>query len=194
MKSIAMIIIVCSCISLTGCAKTIIQKSADIETIQSEKMESESKTAGSQTSEQELLNAVYEKYYSQWTENEMLKAIEERKQYREKCSFYPDVEEYLEKVREVTDISSLVEPLYYTDMKIYQKQDFDQVPPLILHLAKNEIYARHGYIFNSEDLNNYFKGQIWYEPSIKPENFKDSLFNKNEQVNLKLLSGLDTYK
>ncbi|WP_394522954.1 YARHG domain-containing protein [Lacrimispora sp. JR3] len=128
------------------------------------------------------------------SESDMLKEIEERKQYREKCSFYSEVEEYLENVREVTDISSLVEPLYYTDMKIYQKQDFDQVPPLIIHLAKNEIYARHGYIFKSEDLNNYFKGQIWYEPSVSPENFKDSLFNKNEQENLKLLSGLDTYK
>ncbi len=128
------------------------------------------------------------------SESDMLKEIEERKQYREKCSFYSEVEEYLENVREVTDISSLVEPLYYTDMKIYQKQDFDQVPPLIIHLAKNEIYARHGYIFKSEDLNNYFKGQIWYEPSVSPENFKDSLFNKNEQANLKLLSGLDTYK
>jgi hypothetical protein len=156
--------------------------------------ESENKISESQTSEQELLNAVHDKYYSQWKESEMLNAIEERKQYREKCSFYPEVEENLEKVREITDISSLVEPLYHTDMKIYQKQDFDQVPPLIIHLAKNKIYARHGYIFKNVDLNNYFKGQIWYEPSITPENFKDSLFNKNEQANLKLLSGLDTYK
>jgi hypothetical protein len=155
---------------------------------------SESETTETQISEQDLLNEVHKKYYSQWTESEMLKKVEERKQYLEMCSFYSEVKEYLENVREVTDISSLVEPLYYTDMKIYQKQDFDQVPPLIIHLAKNEIYARHGYIFKSEDLNNYFKGQIWYEPSVSPENFKDSLFSKNEQANLKLLSGLDTYK
>ena len=124
----------------------------------------------------------------------MQDAIAERKQYRDKCSFYPEVVEYLENIREVRDISSLTEPLYFTDLKIYQKQDFDQVPPLIIHLAKNEIYARHGYIFKNEDLNNYFKGQLWYEPSITPENFKDSLFNKNEQANLKLLYSLDTYK
>lgn len=161
---------------------------------ENETEKSESETTDTQISEQDLLNEVHKKYYSQWTESEMLNEIEERKQYREKCSFYSEVEVYLEHVREVTDISSLVEPLYYTDMKIYQKQDFDQVPPLIIHLAKNEIYARHGYIFKNEDLNNYFKGQIWYEPSVSPENFKDSLFNKNEQANLKLLSGLDTYK
>lgn len=156
--------------------------------------EKETKRADSQTSEQDLLNSVHEKYYSKWTEEGMQNAITERKQYRDQCSFYPEVEEYLENVREVRDISSLVEPLYYTDMKIYQKQDFDDVPPLIIHLAKNEIYARHGYIFKNEDLNNYFKGQIWYKPAITPENFKDSLFNKNEQENLKLLSSLDTYK
>ena len=156
--------------------------------------EKENKGADSQISEQDLLNAVHEKYSSNWTEDGMQNAITERKQYRDQCSFYPEVEEYLENVREVRDISSLVEPLYYTDMKIYQKQDFDEVPPLIIHLAKNEIYARHGYIFKNKDLNNYFMGQIWYKPAITPENFKDSLFNKNEQENLKLLSSLDTYK
>ncbi len=161
---------------------------------QNKEEEKESKSEDDQTSEQDLLDAVHEKYYSQWTEDGMQNAIAERKQYLDKCSFYPEVEKYLENVREVRDISSLVEPLYYTDMKIYQKQDFDDVPPLIIHLAKNEIYARHGYIFKNEDLNNYFKGQIWYEPAIDPENFKDSLFNKNEQENLKLLSSLDTYK
>lgn len=142
----------------------------------------------------EQFDVMYEKYYAPWTESEMQNAIAERKQYRDLCSFYPEVSNYLENVREVRDISSVVEPLYFTDLKIYQKQDFDQVPPLIIHLAKNEIYARHGYIFKNQDLNNYFKGQIWYEPSITPENFKDSVFNKNEQVNLKLLSSLDTYK
>jgi len=143
---------------------------------------------------EDLFDVMYEKYYASWTESEMQNAIAERKQYRDRCSFYPEVSNYLENVREVRDISSVVEPLYFTDLKIYQKQDFDQVPPLIIHLAKNEIYARHGYIFKNQDLNNYFKGQIWYEPSITPENFKDSVFNKNEQANLKLLSSLDTYK
>ncbi len=157
-----------------------------------ESKDSENKTSEDPTSEEELLDAIHEKYYSQWTDSEMVKAIEERKQYREACSFYPEVAEYLETVREVTDISSLVEPLYYTDIKVYQKQDFDQVPPLIIHLAKNEIYARHGYIFANEDLNNYFKGQIWYKPLISPENFNDNLFNNNEQANLKLLSDLES--
>lgn len=34
--------------------------------------------------------------------------------------------------------------------------------------AKNEIYARHGYIFDSDELNRYFRGKNWYVPN---ENF-----------------------
>ncbi|KAA0548385.1 YARHG domain-containing protein [Bacillus sp. BGMRC 2118] len=33
-----------------------------------------------------------------------------------------------------------------------------------LRLARNEIYARHGYVFNSEDLQRYFSAQNWYFP------------------------------
>lgn len=33
-----------------------------------------------------------------------------------------------------------------------------------LSLARNEIYARHGYIFKSSDLNKYFSAKSWYNP------------------------------
>jgi hypothetical protein len=29
---------------------------------------------------------------------------------------------------------------------------------------RNEIYARHGYVFNSADLKKYFGSQSWYKP------------------------------
>ena len=215
MKNKIIIMIICI-FSLYGCSKTNTSYSENIITVQTNESATDTKsetivqastlqnkgedgdksseTTASKTTESDLFNVIYEKYYAPWTESEMQSEIAKRKQYRDLCSFYPEVSNYLENVREVRDISSVVEPLYFTDLKIYQNQDFDQVPPLIIHLAKNEIYARHGYIFKNQDLNNYFKGQIWYEPSITPENFKDSVFNKNEQVNLKLLSALDTYK
>lgn len=34
-----------------------------------------------------------------------------------------------------------------------------------LRLARNEIFARHGYVFSSEDLATYFAAQAWYEPA-----------------------------
>ncbi len=149
--------------------------------------------AGTELSEQDLQNAVYDRYYSKWSEDSMLAAIEERNQYLERCSFYKEVLEYMENIREVKDIANVAEPLYHTDMKYYKSQDFEKDPSLIIHLAKNEIYARHGYIFENEDLNNYFMGQLWYEPSCIPEDFDDSVFNEYDTANLKLLASLDTY-
>lgn len=153
----------------------------------------EKKEAAVEISEQDLLNAVYDRYYSQWSEESMLTAIEEKSQYLESCSFYKEVLDYMEKVREVKDIANVVEPLYYTDMKYYKSDDFENVPLLIIHLAKNEIYARHGYIFKNEDLSNYFLGQLWYKPSSIPEDFDNSVFNEYEKSNLKLLAGMDKY-
>lgn len=153
----------------------------------------EKEEPASEMSELDLFNELYDRYYSQWSEDEMLAAIEERSHYRENCSFYEDVSEYMENVREVRDVANVVEPLYHSDMKYYKKQDFENVPLLIIHLAKNEIYARHGYIFKDEDLNNYFNGQLWYNPSIKSEDFDEFVFNEFEKANLKLLTDLDTY-
>jgi hypothetical protein len=160
-------------------------------------MEAADKVMGeeeTEISEEDLFDKVYDKYYSPWSEDEMITAINERNQYRESCSFYNEVVDYMENVREVRDISNMIEPLYYTDMKYYESQDFEKDPLLIIHLAKNEIYARHGYIFKDEDLNNYFMVQLWYEPFYMPEDFNDSVFNDYEKANLKLLAELDTYK
>lgn len=33
-----------------------------------------------------------------------------------------------------------------------------------LRIMRNEIYAKYGYIFKSEDLRNYFNQQSWYKP------------------------------
>ena len=34
-----------------------------------------------------------------------------------------------------------------------------------LRIARNEIYARYGYVFDSKDLQNYFSSQAWYTPN-----------------------------
>lgn len=151
-------------------------------------------TTEQEMSELDLINEVYARYYSHWSEEKMITTIKEKSKYLEKCSFYGEVTEYMENVRGVTDIANVVEPLYYSDMKYYKKQDFDNVPSLIIHLAKNEIYANNGYVFKDDDLNNYFMGQLWYEPSVMAADFNNSVFNKYEKSNLKLLAELDTYK
>jgi len=34
-----------------------------------------------------------------------------------------------------------------------------------LRIMRNEIYARHGYIFKTNDMRDYFINQNWYQPS-----------------------------
>ena len=36
-----------------------------------------------------------------------------------------------------------------------------------LRIMRNEIYARHGYIFDSKDLRDYFMKKEWYRPLTK---------------------------
>ncbi len=132
-------------------------------------------------------------YNSSWTEEEMISAINERSQYYKASAYYFEIIDYWENVREVRDISNVVEPLFETDRKYYTKEEFESEPMLVIHLAKNEIYARHGYIFANKDLYNYFMGCIWYSPTCDSANFDDSIFNKYEKANLEILKSLDTY-
>ena len=46
--------------------------------------------------------------------------------------------------------------LNYSDIAGFSKGE--------LRLARNEIYARHGFIFQSNDLKSYFNSQDWYIP------------------------------
>ena len=53
-----------------------------------------------------------------------------------------------------------------------------------LTYARNEIYARHGYVFKSDELNDYFTGKAWYEPD---ESF-DGTLTGLEEVNATFIS------
>lgn len=49
-----------------------------------------------------------------------------------------------------------------------------------LTYARNEIYARHGRVFTSTELQNYFSGKTWYQQN---PNFEDSELSDIESTN-----------
>lgn len=53
-----------------------------------------------------------------------------------------------------------------------------------LMMARNEIFARHGYVFKKEPFKSYFEGKSWYAPNV---NFKgyDSQLSSVERYNVK---------
>ena len=126
-------------------------------------------------------------------EKELENTIDERSQYYRASAYYLEIVGYWENVREARDVSNVNEPLFATNKQYYTKENFENEPKLVIHLAKNEIYARHGYIFKNEDLYNYFMGCVWYNPTCKAEDFDDSVLNEYEKANLEILASMDTY-
>ncbi len=53
--------------------------------------------------------------------------------------------------------------------------------------ARNEIYARRGYIFQSLELREYFGSKPWYSPTLPADSFSESVFNEFETANIALL-------
>lgn len=55
-----------------------------------------------------------------------------------------------------------------------------------LRLARNEIYARRGFIFDSADMRDYFSKMKWYEPRSK-----SVVLNAIEQANVRTIQDLE---
>ena len=61
----------------------------------------------------------------------------------------------------------------------------------MLRLARNEIYARHGRIFDSADLNEYFNSQSWYCGIYTAGEFDESWLNQYEKANINLIKSYE---
>ena len=57
-----------------------------------------------------------------------------------------------------------------------------------LRLLRNEIPARHGYIFKSQDLKEYFSKQQWYAPSVQ---YSDKMLTQDEKEIVKKINELE---
>ena len=56
-----------------------------------------------------------------------------------------------------------------------------------MQMAINEIYARHGRRFGSSSIQSYFESQSWYQGTVEPEQFDESVFSYTEQQNIQFL-------
>ena len=75
-----------------------------------------------------------------------------------------------------------------TSNSAYLKEsDLEGLTKEQIRLATNEIYARHGYIFEDQELQAYFEGKGWYQGTVKGAEFNASVFNEYEVANKDLL-------
>lgn len=56
-----------------------------------------------------------------------------------------------------------------------------------LAIARNEIFARHGYIFGDTELRTYFYTKPWYRPSSLSTNFNFGSLSDLENANVELI-------
>lgn len=75
---------------------------------------------------------------------------------------------------------------YITDDDLYDLSESE------CKIARNEIYARHGRKFNDASLQEYFDSKDWYEGTIEPEEFDESVLNKYEKKNVKTIAKYET--
>ncbi|WP_026660603.1 YARHG domain-containing protein [Butyrivibrio sp. AC2005] len=84
--------------------------------------------------------------------------------------------------------------LYGSDGGYYGREYLEQFSSSDLRIARNEIYARHGRMFSSSDLQNYFNSKSWYTPIYSPEEFDalgDSVLNKYEKANRDIIAAIE---
>ena len=53
----------------------------------------------------------------------------------------------------------------WTSQRLVSENDLQGLSPRDLELMRNEIYARHGWVFRRPDLRRYFESQPWYRPN-----------------------------
>lgn len=65
--------------------------------------------------------------------------------------------------------------------------DIDHLTEAQLCVARNEILARHGWLFEDKLLREYFYSKEWYKPSIPGKQFDYSVLSSAEQANISLI-------
>lgn len=74
-----------------------------------------------------------------------------------------------------------------SDSQYLTRFDLEGLSANDCRLARNELYARHGRKFDSEDLQDYFDSCSWYHGVIEPEDFQESMLNDIETANRDLI-------
>ena len=73
-----------------------------------------------------------------------------------------------------------------TQTRLISASELDKKNGIQIRLIKNEILARHGYVFSDDEvMRSYFSNQVWYEPD---PSFSQSQLEGYELENFKFIS------
>ena len=89
-----------------------------------------------------------------------------------------------------TNASEFIFP--YANERLIARGEYESLDAATLRLAINEIYARHGRQYDTQDLNAYFSSKSWYRPQYSKSEFdkiESQVLNSYERENIKILTG-----
>ena len=72
--------------------------------------------------------------------------------------------------------------------RVYDVSELESLSDHDLFVARNEIYARHGFAFEEGELSEYFKSKSWYHPS---EVFNEGEISEIEHENVSTILALE---
>ena len=79
-----------------------------------------------------------------------------------------------------------------SDKKYLSEDEIRSVEVDKMALGRNEIFARHGYIFSDETYRQYFESLSWYEGTIPSDEFNaEEEFNDFEMKNVELIKQIE---
>lgn len=186
-----------------------IQVTCQGEMIQSISIEGEETTAPSfhkarlGMSVEEVKNNLAEAYPEQEEAEGMLKFLNLEKKSSVECSFS---EEKLNKIyyrvlseEEVTSYQQAKEEklraefIFPDSDKKYLSEDEVRAKTVEdLMVGRNEIFARHGYIFEDANLKSHFENTSWYQGTVVSSEFNsEQVFNEFEKKNVELIKKVE---
>lgn len=74
-----------------------------------------------------------------------------------------------------------------SDSRYLDESELEGLSDRDLMLARNEIFARHGFIFSTDWLQGYFLTQGWYRGTTTASQFDAGVFNSFERANVDLI-------
>ena len=88
----------------------------------------------------------------------------------------------------------ITEYMYDTDKKLLTQRDLAELTQAETRLLLNEMYARHGYIFNLQEYKDYFSRKAWYTPRYTSQGDAEAQFNDIERQNKIILTDYEKSK
>jgi len=97
-------------------------------------------------------------------------------------------DEYEKAVKENNETGKYPGKYPFASARKITEDDLINLPEFERKVLKNEILARHGFIFQTNDMKSYFKEQKWYEPKSKNV---DKMLTDIERHNLEIINAYE---